>query len=275
MQRPDGNVLVVDALNLAFRWKHAGVFDFKDKFYETVVSLSHSYNCSKIIITADKYSSRYRKAIYPEYKANRAKLREDQSEKEAEDFKRFIEGYEKALQFLRELNYVVLQYDGVEADDLAAFVVKHRKSLGIDNIWLISSDRDWDLLIDEGVNRWSYVNRKEFTIENWDEHYEVPREHYIDYKCLTGDPGDNVPGVQGVGPKRAVQLINQFGGVFDIYDSLPLSGKYKYIQAVNDFGEQLLVNVELMDLVTYCEEAVGEDNARDALDRLQELFNAS
>ena len=58
------------------------------------------------------------------------------------------------------------------------------------------------------VSRFSTVTRKETTVDNWDEHYDFPMEDYI-YKCLVGDKGDNVPGVQGVGPKRAVtQLWN-------------------------------------------------------------------
>ena len=56
--------------------------------------------------------------------------------------------------------------------------------------------------------------------------------------------------------------MEQYGTVFDIYDSLPLEGKYKYIQSVNEMGEQLLVNVELMDLMTYCDDALGEKNTQ-------------
>ena len=97
-------------------------------------------------------------------------------------------------------------------------------------------------------------------MHNWDEHYDFEIEDYITFKCLTGDKGDNVPGVPGVGPKRAVQLMEQYGTVFDIYDACPLDGRYKYIQAVNENAEQLLTNVELMDLVTYCEDAIGEEN---------------
>ena len=54
--------------------------------------------------------------------------------------------------------------------------------------------------------------------------------------------------------------MEQYGTVFDIYEACPLDGKYKYIQAVNENAEQLLTNVELMDLVTYCEEAIGKEN---------------
>ena len=54
--------------------------------------------------------------------------------------------------------------------------------------------------------------------------------------------------------------MEQYGTVFDIYDSCPIEGKYKYIQSLNENAEQLLMNVELMDLVTYSEEAIGKDN---------------
>ena len=55
-------VLIVDALNLAFRWKHQGRTDFRNQYVETVKSLANSYNCGTILITADWGSSSYRKA---------------------------------------------------------------------------------------------------------------------------------------------------------------------------------------------------------------------
>ena len=125
---------------------------------------------------------------------------------------------------------------------------------------MISSDRDWDLLITDKVSRFSTVTRKEVTLNTWDEHYDFEVEDYITFKCLTGDKGDNVPGIPGVGPKRAVQLMEQYGNVFDIYSACPIEGKYKYIESLNENVEQLLMNVELMDLVTYAEEAIGEKN---------------
>ncbi len=128
---------------------------------------------------------------------------------------------------------------------------------------MISSDRDWDLLIDDNVNRFSYVTRKEVTKENWNDHYDVSIDNYISYKCLTGDAGDNVPGVKGVGPKRAIGLIQAYGSAFDIADQLPIVSRYKYIDSLNKFGsENLLRNYELMDLVTYCADAIGEEKCR-------------
>ena len=256
------STLVVDALNLAFRWKHQGRSDFRYEYQSTVKSLAKSYDCRNIIITADWGSSTYRKEISPEYKQNRKDKFAEQSEEERIAFEEFFEEYEAALDLLEE-DYPVLRYRGVEADDVAAHLVKHKDKYDLEYIWLISSDRDWDLLIQEKVGRFSYVTRKEVRLDNWKEHYEVSPEEYISMKCLTGDKGDNVPGIPGIGPKRAVQLIRDYGDAMDIYNAIPIESRYKYIQALNENAEQLLVNYELMDLMTYCDDAIGQDNIED------------
>ena len=252
---PIGNLLIVDGLNVAFRWKHQNILDFKYDYIRTIESLAKSYKAGTIIVCADGGSS-YRKEIFPEYKANRKERFADQTEQEAKEFKMFMAEFQDTLTLIKE-KYPVFHFRGVEADDIAAYITQ---SIDYDECWLISSDKDWDLLISDKVSRFSTVTRKETTVHNWDEHYDFEIEDYITFKCLTGDKGDNVPGVPGVGPKRAVQLMEQYGTVFDIYDACPLEGRYKYIQAVNENAEQLLTNVELMDLVTYCEDAIGEEN---------------
>ena len=255
---PIGNLLIVDGLNIAFRWKHQGVTDFKYDYARTVESLAKSYNAGTIIITADGGSS-YRKAIHPEYKANRKEKYAEQTEQEAKEFAMFMAEFSNTLTLLKE-KHTVLQFKGVEADDIAAYISMNLEKFNFDECWMVSSDRDWDLLITDKVSRFSTVTRKEVTLDTWDEHYDFEVEDYITFKCLTGDKGDNVPGIPGVGPKRAVQLMEQYGTVFDIYDACPIEGKYKYIQSLNENAEQLLMNVELMDLVTYSEEAIGKDN---------------
>jgi DNA polymerase-1 len=262
-----GTALVVDALNLAFRWKHQGRTDFRHDYVAVVKSLANSYNCGNIIITADWGSSSYRKEILPEYKQNRKDKYATQTEEEKQAFIDFFEEYEETLELLAE-EYQVLRFKGVEADDLAAHLVKRKVDYGLEDVWLISSDRDWDLLIQDGVSRFSYVTRKEVTIDNWSDHYNVTPEEYISFKCLTGDKGDNVPGINGIGPKRAEGLIKDYGDAMTIYDNIPLSGSYKYIQELNANAEVLLKNYELMDLVTYCDEAIGVDNVSEIEGRM-------
>ena len=253
---PIGNLLIVDALNIAFRWKHQKVTDFKYDYVRTVESLAKSYNAGTIIITADGGSS-YRKAIFPEYKANRKEKYAEQTPQEEKEFAMFMAEFSDTLTLLKN-KHPVFQFKGVEADDIAAYISMNLDKYNFDECWMISSDRDWDLLITDKVSRFSTVTRKEVTLNTWDEHYDFEVEDYITFKCLTGDKGDNVPGIPGIGPKRAVEIMNQYGNIFDIYAAVPLEGKYKYIQSLNENAEQLLMNVELMDLVTYAEEAIGE-----------------
>jgi len=225
--------LIVDALNLAFRWKHTNNHaGFRYEFERTIGSIANSYKSKKIIIAADWGSSSYRKALYPNYKADRQEKYKDQSAEDKIKFEEFFEEYEATLKLLEE-NYIVLRYRNVEADDIAAHLVKNRVQYELEDIWLLSSDGDWDLLVTEGVNRFSWRSRKEITVNTWSDHYEVPTEQFMSYKCLMGDKSDNIPGITGIGPKRAASILGEYESVFDIVDSIPLPGAYKYIEELN------------------------------------------
>ena len=265
-------LLVVDALNLAFRYKHSGATDFALDYIRTIDSLKKSYKASHVIVTCDQGSSSYRKALSPIYKQNRKDKQETQTDAEKAAFELFFEDFLLTIKTIEETtSYPVLKFQGVEADDIAAYIVSQKSKLSTEDIWLVSSDRDWDLLVGPGVSRFSYVTRKEVTIDNWESHYEFNPEDYISIKCLMGDSGDNVFGVPGIGPKRAVGLVQEYGSAYDIAASIPLEGKYKYIQELNKCRDVLLLNYQLMDLVTYCAEAIGTQNCQ-VIDETLELY---
>jgi 5'-3' exonuclease len=261
------NIMILDSMNVAFRWKHSGATKFVDDYITTVLSLAKSYEAGTIIAAADWGGSTYRKEILPEYKANRKELVEKQTAEEKEQSRKFFDEYERVLEAMdKHPRIELLRYQGVEADDIAAYIVSRLHDYGFDQAWLISSDRDWDLLVGPHVSRFSTVTRKEVTLDTWD--YPVTPEQYISYKVLTGDSSDNISGIPGVGPKRAAALIEQYGSALDIYDSCPLPGKQKFIQAVNENKDIILRNYELMDLITYCQEAIGYTNVQDIGRRL-------
>lgn len=265
-------LLIVDSLNLAFRYKHSGATDFAEDYLRTVNSLKKSYKASHVIMACDQGSSTYRKAIYPDYKQNRKDKQAEQTPAEAAAFELFFEDFLATLEHIKaNTDYPVIRFPGVEADDIAAYIVSKKKLLGFDEIWLVSSDKDWDLLVQPGVSRFSYVTRKETTFENWNDHYDWSPEDYISIKCLTGDTGDNVFGVPSIGPKRAASLVAEYGSTWDIIASIPINGKYKYIQELNKCKDQLMLNYQLMDLVTHCEEAVGADNCK-TIDQILETY---
>ena len=261
------NLLLVDSLNLAFRYKYANKKVFADEYINTIQSLAKSYECKDIIILGDGGST-YREAIYPEYKGNRKEMRKNQTLQEEQDFKEFLDEYIRTFNLMGDL-YYTFRYNGVEADDIIAFIsINYNKQY--DHTWIISSDKDLDLLIKPNVSRFSYVTRKEITLNNWKSHYNYEQDEHISIKVLMGDKGDNVPGVDGVGIKRAETLVKQYGSAYDIYATLPIDSKYKYIQNLNAFKERLLTNYELMDLETYCEDAIG-DNLTDLRETLEDL----
>ena len=105
-------------------------------------------------------------------------------------------------------------------------------------------------------------------IDNWSEHYLYEPSQHLDIKVLVGGE-DNIKGIAGIGPKRAVSLVNEYGSTYDIIASIPIAGRYKYIEALNQCKDQLLLNYKLMDLVTHCEEALGAENCK----QIDEILN--
>lgn len=260
MPEPKNNLLIVDAFNLAFRWKLKGSVDFKQEYLDTINSFKLSYNAKKVIVVADHGTSTYRKGIFSEYKQNRKELADKQTEEEKAAFKEFYTNYLNALNYLEDSSkFTVLQYKNTEADDIAASICKHYSKC-FEHIWLISTDKDWDLLVKSNVSRFSYRTRQETTLSNWEESHDYPPELYISVKCLMGDKGDNVPGITGVGEKTAIKLITQYGDALDIANLIPLDGKTKVLQSINSSKELILKNYELMDLITFSDTALGAEN---------------
>ncbi len=276
MSTPNPEILmVVDSMNLAFRWKHKGAKEFAEEFISTVESLKNSYKSGKVVIACDEGSSSYRKAIFPNYKSGRKEKYATQTDSERLAFEAFLKEFQRTIDIYKEVDdYPVLKFPGVEADDIAAYLVRRCKKK-LSQIWLMSSDKDWDLLIDKNVSRFSYVTRKEIRLDNWGEHYDYGVDDHISIKCLTGDSGDSIPGVDGIGPVKAQGLVTRYGSTFDLIANLPIDSKYKFIANLNKFGRQgLETNLRLMDLVTYCEEAIGEENCKE-IDKVMESYLGS
>lgn len=257
----ESTAIIIDTLNLCFRYINKGQLNFQDDLERTIYSLARSYFAGTIILACDFGSSSFRRGIYPEYKSKRKETFDKQTEEEKAAFEKFFEEFDRTVAYLSS-KFKVFRFKGVEADDIAAHIVNNKDKYNFNQVWLMSSDKDWDLLVQSGVSRFSYVTRKEITVDTWDSHYDVPIEYYIDYKCLTGDSGDSVPGIPGIGPKRATEIILKHGSVLDIIDAMPIPGKQKFIQALNDGADTLERNLQLMDLRTFCDDAIGGDNIK-------------
>lgn len=289
------NLLIVDCLNLCFRFKHerykaddiappewATLDDLvevmreelEDKYFfteyvNTVESLARSYKASKIVLVADLGGSTWRKNLYPEYKGDRAEKYANEPLINQAASKVFMEHYKRLLEDLADYEEfeLIVEY-GIEADDLATYLVLNHSDK-YEHTWLVSSDEDWDLLIRDNVSRfnwmckntWKNVTKtgprpKEITVENWSEHHAYTQEQYLCYKALTADE-DNIHGVTGIGPKRGFDLINKYGTLEKLIAALPITtSKAAYIRELNAYGEQLKLNKKLMDLVSYNKEII-------------------
>lgn len=260
MNEECNNLLIVDALSLAFRWKHIGATDFYEDYLNTINSFKKSYKAKFVIVCADQGSSSYRKNLLPEYKANRKEKFAQQTESEKLEFEQFFKDFQISLEHIRtSTKYPVIQFKNTEADDIAAYIVRKIKKLPLEHTWLLSTDADWDLLLRNNVSRFSYVTRKEISLDNWDANHEYEHHHHLSVKCLMGDIGDNVKGVPGVGPKRAVSLIEQYGSALDVADAIPIQSHLKFIKNLNESKDIIKLNYLLMDLESFCDEALGDN----------------
>lgn len=250
------NILVVDSLNLCFRYLHSGTKDFAAQFFATVDSFAKSYHADRVFVLGD-WGSTYRKELYPLYKSGRVEKRKDQTKEDEEAFHEFLDEYNKGLELIKT-KHTVIKYKGVEADDIAAYICKYADFENYSHMWLLSTDADWSLLISDKVSRFAYTTRKEFTSNNFEELVGYPLKDHLSIKVLQGDKSDSIPGIAGVGIKRAAALVREYGTALDIYDAMPLEGTQKFIANTNTFGDQILLNYELMDLMSFCDDAIGE-----------------
>lgn len=240
------NLLIVDGLNLAFSRKDASML-------ATIQSLARSYKASKIVVLSDLFKSSFRKEIHPGYKAHRGKNLTDE---EREERRLMLEKFDEYYTEVLSSTLPCLRLPNVEADDLAAYFVKKLKHK-YEQVWLISTDGDWDLLLDENVSRFSTKTRKEYFLDNmFDSHgCDNPKEFAL-LKALTTDSSDGIEGYPGVGEKRAYSLIKGKSCIFEIYESLPLEGTQKFIDTINTDPERMLKNAALTDLLSVCEIAI-------------------
>lgn len=256
---PLENLLLVDCLNFAFRFKQRGSTDFAEDFVRTIRSFAKSYSAKEVVLLADLKYSKYRKDIDEGYKGGRKAKYATQTEEEKEQSRVFFEAYEAALELAKE-SFPLVRLEYVEADDTAAYLVKSI-SQHFNHTWLISSDADWDLLLRDDVSRFSFVTRKEFTLESFYDHHSCDDPvQFLSVKVMQGDAGDSIKGVEGVGAKRAYNLVRQYETAYDIFDAIPLEGTQKFIQNINGSEDLILTNYMLIDLLSYCEDAIAFPN---------------
>ncbi|MCF2971685.1 DNA polymerase I [Synechococcus sp. Nb3U1] len=147
----------------------------------------------------------------------------------------FIEDVENLKQLLTALRIPILMAPGFEADDILGTL--STASAKDYKVQILSGDQDLFQLIDnDGKIRVLHLNNKdrisEFGPEQVKEKLGIWPWQVVDYKALCGDSSDNIPGVKGIGPKRAVELLERYGSLTEIFKHIPeIKGKVQqYLQ---------------------------------------------
>ena len=187
-----------------------GVYGFASLAFEVIRKLKPDY----VVVAWDKKgtSTAKRSAIYPEYKAGRKKAPDD-----------FYEQIPLLKDFLKTLGWPLFETDGYEADDILGTLAVQANNLGVEAN-LITSDLDMLQLIDENTKVFAmkrgFSDIEEFDLEYFENKYGLKQSQFLDLKALQGDSSDNIPGVPGIGPKTATQLLQEFFTLEGIYENL-------------------------------------------------------
>ncbi|MFA6568377.1 MAG: 5'-3' exonuclease H3TH domain-containing protein [Victivallales bacterium] len=168
-----------------------------------LLSLERDYPSPYGAVVFDRGRPAHRMILAPEYKAKRPPMPQE---------------LQSQLPFIRQwieaAGWNIVERDGTEADDIIAAIAVNFKE---NPVRIISADKDIAQVVDDRV-KMLIPDRKlgGFILQGRDEvvaRFAVLPSQIVDYLSLIGDSSDNIPGVDGVGPKTAAKLISQFGSL--------------------------------------------------------------
>lgn len=182
----------------------------------------------------------FRHLEYVGYKAQRPEA--DQS---------MIDQLDRVRQVVEALNIPIFQVEGFEADDVIGTLSCQAKDKDIEAV-ILTGDQDAMQLVNGQVKVYlparGKVPAKIYGSDEVRERYGLKPRQIADYKALSGDPSDNIPGVHGIGPKAATELLQKFGTVEKIYEQIDqVEGKKK--QLLLDGYEQAVQGKRLATIV--------------------------
>jgi len=187
-----------------------GVYGFAALAIELIKKLTPDYVC--VAWDKPKTNIRKRLEIYPAYKAGRKPAPAD-----------FYVQIPILHELLGAFGWPLYELDDYEADDIMATLAHKAAEKGIE-VCLITSDLDALQAIEPLVHVYALkkglTNIDLFSPESFTEKYGIRVNQFLDLKSLKGDSSDNIPGVPGVGEKTALQLLQQFDTLDNIYDNL-------------------------------------------------------
>lgn len=224
------------------------VYGFFTMLFRIIEDLHPSY----LIVCFDRAAPTFRKQMYVGYQATRPALSDDLSPQ----FKMTHD----ALDSAKIAHYGI---DGYEADDLIGTLSKQAKEKGLQTI-IVSGDRDLLQLVNGQVLMLApIIGMTKMTLFDEvkvKEKYGLEPHQIIDYKALVGDPSDNYPGVSGIGPKGAANLLNKYHTLEGVYQHISELPQALQEKLAND-AEQSALAQKLATIITDAPLKLEEDKA--------------
>ena len=186
----------------------------------------------------DASRTSFRQDIYPAYKANRQETPAD-----------LIAQSYLVREGIAAMGVPVLCIPGVEADDVIATLARENCTIH-DATRVITSDKDLMQLVSDCVFLYDGMKEKEIRAPQVLEKFGVRPDQVIDVQSLMGDSSDNVPGVPGIGPKKAAELINQFGTLDELYNHLDEVKNDRIRGLLRDNRDSAYISKKLVTLKT-------------------------
>ncbi len=209
------SVLIVDGNSYLFRAAYGyGVDNYGvvHGFLSYLSTMLTKYWFHRVIVCWDTGKSRWRRQVFPEYKAGR-------KDKQELDLNAVYSQAEDLRQYLSYYDIPQLEVAGVEADDLIAWVADYCSTVAEEQAVVIStSDKDLWQLVTEKVLVYDHLKDVLVDATAVRDRFGVPPSLLPDVRALSGDPSDNIQGVKGVGDKTATDLIVEYGSLGQLLD---------------------------------------------------------
>lgn len=216
----------------------SAVFGFANALMEVLKKEKPTH----IAVAFDAFAQTQRQADFTAYKANRQETPED-IVNSIPYIKKLIEGF----------NIPVLEVPGYEADDIIGTLAKRAGAEGF-TVFMMTPDKDFGQLVSENIFMYKpsrMGNDVEILgVKEVCEKFSVERpEQVIDILGLWGDASDNIPGVPGIGEKKAKKLIAQFGSVENILANLDDVAEKRSRESLKEYANQALMSKSLATII--------------------------
>ncbi|HEY4142053.1 MAG TPA: DNA polymerase, partial [Pseudolabrys sp.] len=189
-----------------------------------------------LAVIFDKSEKTFRTEMYPQYKAHRPDLPEDLRPQ-----------FPLIRDAVRAFEIPCLEQAGFEADDLIATYARLACEAKATTT-IVSSDKDLMQLVGNGVTMYDTMKDKRIGVAEVMEKFGVPPEKVIEAQALIGDSSDNVPGVPGIGPKTAAELIGKYGDLETLLAHTSEIKQEKRRQTLIDNAESARISKKLVTL---------------------------